>query len=66
MNSLHGQGLDALAPGLVVEATAPGWAFGVQWHPEWRFAENADSISLFRAFGDACRSYRTQANRKAA
>ena len=79
VNSLHGQGLNALAPGLVVEATAPdgtieavrvatapGWAFGVQWHPEWRFAENADSISLFRAFGDACRSYRTQANRKAA
>jgi putative glutamine amidotransferase len=68
VNSLHGQAIDRLAPGLVVEATAPdgtieavrvasapGWAFGVQWHPEWRFAENADSMALFAAFGKACR-----------
>ena len=68
VNSLHGQAIDRLAPGLVVEATAPdgtieavrvasapGWAFGVQWHPEWRFAENADSMALFAAFGEACR-----------
>ena len=71
VNSLHGQAIDRLAPGLVAEATAPdgtieavhvatapGWAFGVQWHPEWRFAENEDSMALFRAFGDACRAYR--------
>jgi putative glutamine amidotransferase len=71
VNSLHGQAIDRLAPGLVVEATAPdgtieavhvatapGWAFGVQWHPEWRFAENEDSMALFRAFGEACRAYR--------
>ena len=70
VNSLHGQAIDRLSPGLVVEATAPdgtieavrvatasGWAFGVQWHPEWRFAENADSMALFRAFGDACRAF---------
>ena len=69
VNSLHGQAIDRLAPGLVVEATAPdgtieavrvatapGWAFGVQWHPEWRFAENADSMALFHAFGAACRA----------
>jgi putative glutamine amidotransferase len=69
VNSLHGQAIDRLAPGLVVEATAPdgtieavrvanapGWAFGVQWHPEWRFAENADSMALFQAFGEACRA----------
>lgn len=69
VNSLHGQGIDRLAPGLVVEATAPdgtieavrvanavGWAFGVQWHPEWRHAENADSMALFAAFGAACRA----------
>src|SRR5947209_6715215 len=55
VNSLHNQGIDALAPGLVVEATAPdgtveavrvvvgpngpvpGFAAGVQWHPEYDF-----------------------------
>ncbi|MCC6717820.1 MAG: gamma-glutamyl-gamma-aminobutyrate hydrolase family protein [Acetobacteraceae bacterium] len=69
VNSLHGQAIDRLAPGLVVEAvapdgtveavrvaSAPGWAFGVQWHPEWRCAEDADSMALFGAFGDACRA----------
>lgn len=84
VNSLHGQAINRLAPGLVVEATAPdgtieavrvagapglearGWAFGVQWHPEWRHAENAQSMALFRAFGDACRAYRANPNRKAA
>lgn len=79
VNSLHGQAIDRPAPGLVVEATAPdgtieavrvsgapGWAFGVQWHPEWRFAENADSLALFRAFGDACRVHAAQRDRRAA
>ena len=78
VNSLHGQAIDRLAPGLVVEATAPdgtieavhvsnapGWAFGVQWHPEWRFAENEDSMALFRAFGEACRAYRAGAMKAA-
>jgi putative glutamine amidotransferase len=68
VNSLHGQAIDALGDGLVVEARAPdgtieavrvagapGWAFGVQWHPEWRCAENEDSMAIFRAFGEACR-----------
>jgi putative glutamine amidotransferase len=70
VNSLHGQAIDRLAPGLVVEAEAPdgtveavrvvdapGWAFGVQWHPEWHYAQNADSLTLFRTFGDAVRGY---------
>lgn len=78
VNSLHEQGLDRLAPGLVVEgiapdgtieavhlATAPGWAYGVQWHPEWDCAANPDSVALFRAFGEACRHYAT-AQKKAA
>ncbi len=46
-------------------ATAPGWAFGVQWHPEWHYAGNADSMAIFRAFGAACRAYAT-GRRKAA
>lgn len=71
VNSLHGQGIDQLAPGLVVEARADdglveayrvagdtGFALGVQWHPEWRLSENPDSIKLFQAFGEACRQYK--------
>ena len=78
VNSLHGQALDRLAPGLIVEATAPdgtieavrmegaaGFAHGVQWHPEWRYAEDAPSVAIFQAFGDACRAY-SQGLRKAA
>lgn len=66
VNSLHGQGIDRLAPGLVVEATAPdglveavrvekaaAFALAVQWHPEWRFWEDALSSALFAAFGRA-------------
>jgi putative glutamine amidotransferase len=68
VNSLHGQGIDRLAPGLVVEATAPdgqieavrlasaGFVIGVQWHPEYRLAENPFSRALFAAFGNACRA----------
>jgi putative glutamine amidotransferase len=68
VNSLHGQAIDRLAPGLRVEATAldgtveavhisahPGFALAVQWHPEWKVLENPASTSIFRAFGDACR-----------
>ncbi len=68
VNSLHGQGLDRLAPGLVVEATAPdglveavrvegaGFAFGVQWHPEWGWQDHRLNAALFKAFGDAART----------
>jgi len=64
VNSLHHQGIDRLAPGLVVEATAPdgqieaislpgSFVLGTQWHPEWRWAENPVSRKLFSAFGSA-------------
>jgi putative glutamine amidotransferase len=75
VNSLHGQGIDRLAPGLQIEArapdglveafsvrSAPGFSLALQWHPEWRLSENADSIHMFGAFGDACRAY--QLNRR--
>lgn len=66
VNSLHGQGIDDLASGLAVEATAPdglveavrvagapAFALAVQWHPEWRFWEDPLSTALLRAFGTA-------------
>jgi putative glutamine amidotransferase len=69
VNSLHGQAIDRLAPGLVVEATAqdgtieavsvtgaPAFALAVQWHPEWRVRDNPVSRRLFAAFGAACRA----------
>jgi putative glutamine amidotransferase len=72
VNSLHGQGVDRLAPGLAVEARAPdglieayrgeagGFLLAVQWHPEWRFRENPLSVQLFKAFGDAARAWRAR------
>ena len=70
VNSLHGQAIDRPAEGLVVEAvapdgtieavrvaSAPGWAFGVQFHPEWHFAHDAPSRAIFAAFGEACRAF---------
>ena len=69
VNSLHGQAIDRLARGLVVEAVAPdgvveavraegtGFCYGVQWHPERGEAEAMGSAALFGAFGAACRAY---------
>ena len=69
VNSVHGQALDRVADTLAVEAVAPdgtveavrvqeaAFALAVQWHPEWEYAADANSVTLFRAFGDACRAY---------
>jgi putative glutamine amidotransferase len=78
VNSLHGQAIDRPGDGLVVEAlaedgtieavsapTAPGFVLGLQWHPEWRYAEHPASVAIFRAFGEACRAHQ-QGLRKAA
>jgi putative glutamine amidotransferase len=72
VNSVHGQAIDMPAPGLVVEALAPddtieavrvertsGFALGVQWHPEWGYADDSASLALFRAFGAACAAYQS-------
>lgn len=66
VNSLHNQGIDRLAPGLVAEgiapdgtieavrvANAPGFAVGIQWHPEYDFPADAVSRRIFEAFGEA-------------
>lgn len=73
VNSLHGQGVKRLAPGLRIEALAPdglieafsmaeapGFSLCVQWHPEWQAAHNPHSMALLQAFGQACRDYRDQ------
>jgi putative glutamine amidotransferase len=73
VNSLHGQGIDRLAPGLRVEARAEdglieafrgnddaGFLLAVQWHPEWKPAEHPFYAATLRAFGDACRRRLTQ------
>lgn len=71
VNSVHGQGVKRLAPGLRVEARAPdglveaftvadsaSFVLGVQWHPEWEAHLNPVSTRLFEAFGLACRNFR--------
>jgi putative glutamine amidotransferase len=70
VNSVHGQGAKLLAPGARAEAlapdglveafslpAAPGFNLCVQWHPEWRAADNPVSMKLLRAFGAACRRF---------
>lgn len=78
VNSLHTQGIDTLAPGLVAEAFAQDglieairpadarvFALGVQWHPEWKPADDPLSSAIFRAFGAACRERCAQRTRGA-
>ncbi len=76
-NTLHGQGIKAPGPRIVVDgyaddgtpeaiyvADAPGFTLSVQWHPEWN--ANADPVSrpLFEAFGAACRDWAAGGLRK--
>ncbi|MGB0498115.1 MAG: gamma-glutamyl-gamma-aminobutyrate hydrolase family protein [Rubricella sp.] len=70
-NTLHGQGIETPGERIVVEGVAddgtaeairvegaPGFALGVQWHPEWRAGEDKVSRPLFEAFGNAARAIR--------
>jgi putative glutamine amidotransferase len=36
---------------------AKSFAFGTQWHPEYKAMKNPDSVKLFEAFGDAVRAH---------
>jgi len=69
-NTLHGQGIkapgarivmDGFAPDGTPEAVyvegAPGFTLSVQWHPEYNAANDPVSRPLFKAFGDAARSW---------
>jgi putative glutamine amidotransferase len=66
VNSLHNQGIDRLAPGLSAEGMAPdgqieavrvrqapGFAVGVQWHPEYDWETEPVSRAIFGAFAEA-------------
>jgi len=69
-NTLHGQGIktagkrvviDGWAPDETPEAIyvegAPGYAISVQWHPEWRAAQDPVSRPLFASFGEAVHAW---------
>jgi len=71
VNSLHTQGIKRLGEGLVPEAWAPdglvegvrvahaqAFAFGVQWHPEWRHESNPFYSNTLEAFAQACTEHR--------
>jgi putative glutamine amidotransferase len=68
VNSVHYQGVDRLGEGLIVEARAPDRVveafsatvngapvLAVQWHPEWKPAQNRQSRIFFEIFGRALR-----------
>ena len=69
-NTLHGQGIvepgrrividgraDDGTPEAIYVDGAPGFAIGVQWHPEYNAAEDPVSRPLFEAFGAAARGW---------
>lgn len=69
-NTLHGQGIKAAGPRIVVDGHAPdgtpeaiyidgapGFTLSVQWHPEWNAKCDPVSRPLFEAFGAACRDW---------
>lgn len=76
VNSLHRQGVDRLAAPLIAEGFAEDgtieavrvkdaqtFAFGVQWHPEYKVTEDANAMRLFQVFGAAVRE-RAEARRR--
>jgi putative glutamine amidotransferase len=69
-NTLHGQGINRPGARIVIDgqaddgtpeaifvADAPGFALGVQWHPEWNAALDPVSRPLFEAFGAAAAAW---------
>ena len=65
-NTLHGQGIKTPGPRLMIDGyapdgtpeaiyvkDAPGFTLAVQWHPEYKAAEDPVSRPLFEAFGKA-------------
>ncbi|MFV0244778.1 MAG: gamma-glutamyl-gamma-aminobutyrate hydrolase family protein [Qingshengfaniella sp.] len=69
-NTLHGQGIKAPGPRIVIDGLAPdgtpeaiyvrdapGFTLSVQWHPEWNAANDPVSRPLFQAFGRAAAAW---------
>ncbi|MEQ8367378.1 MAG: gamma-glutamyl-gamma-aminobutyrate hydrolase family protein [Roseicyclus sp.] len=69
-NTLHGQGIKTAGCRVVIDghapdgtpeaiyiADAPGFTMSVQWHPEYRAAQDPVSRPLFEAFGAAARQW---------
>jgi putative glutamine amidotransferase len=69
VNSAHRQGVREVGEGLVVEACTPDgmvealrvadaatFAYGAQWHPEYKWRHSACARGLFSAFGGAART----------
>ena len=69
-NTLHGQGIKTAGARVVVDGLAedgtpeaifvkdaPGFTLSVQWHPEYRAAQDPVSRPLFAAFGQAARDW---------
>jgi putative glutamine amidotransferase len=69
-NTLHGQGIKVAGPRVVIDghapdgtpeaiyiADAPGFTLSVQWHPEYRAADDPVSRPLFAAFGKAAQAW---------
>jgi len=78
VNSLHNQGIARLGRGLAAEGiapdgtieavrvtNAPGFAVGVQWHPEYDWETDRVSRRIFEAFGDAVYAYAAQGQTRA-
>ncbi|WP_149538398.1 gamma-glutamyl-gamma-aminobutyrate hydrolase family protein [Siccirubricoccus phaeus] len=70
VNSLHNQGIARIAPRLTAEGWAPdgtieavrvkdasGFAYGIQWHPEYDWETDALSRALFERFGAAATAW---------
>lgn len=68
INSIHGQGIDVPGRNLEIEAVAPdgqieavrvtgvpGFALGIQWHPEHASATDPHSAAIFAGFGRVLR-----------
>lgn len=75
VNSIHGQGIKTLGDGLKIEGTAPdglieafsvadakNFALAVQWHPEWKPANNTLYMAMWQAFKAAAESYAATRN----
>lgn len=78
-NTLHGQGIKTSGPRVVIDGTAPdgtpeaiyidgapGFTLSVQWHPEYRAAEDPVSRPLFAAFGEAVHAWAESGTPRAA